>query len=155
MLAISTTSLRGTDPSIYAMVERVVFEPNDAAPRRVLIWGAFANIDGNLSKAERGYLYFFTDGFPNKTDGGPPEVVGEGKAIKGAAGSRDAVAFSRWYYIVQRGDDPKDYGRIRVRPISELPSNPDPYQIIAGTVKVTAGGDRGVIVRLLRDALRK
>ena len=36
---------------IYAMVDKVVFEPNDTAPERIQIWGAFALVDGGVSRA--------------------------------------------------------------------------------------------------------
>jgi hypothetical protein len=55
---------RASDPvGIYGFVERVVFEPGEAAPERIQVWGAFAlakpspgNFDYSIP--ERGYMYF-------------------------------------------------------------------------------------------------
>ena len=50
---------------IYGIVEKVVFEPNEQAPERIQVWGAFAYVEGGVgqssltvSKPVRGYLYF-------------------------------------------------------------------------------------------------
>src|ERR1044072_3600220 len=49
-----------SDPvGIYALVDKVVFEPNETSPERIQIWGAFAIAEGNgdtYRNAERGYL---------------------------------------------------------------------------------------------------
>ena len=31
---------------IYGIVEKVVFEPNEAAPERIQVWGAFTYVNG-------------------------------------------------------------------------------------------------------------
>ena len=56
-------SIRASDfIGVYAVVERVVLEPSEAAPQRIQIWGAFALSDGksgsNYGTAQRGYLYY-------------------------------------------------------------------------------------------------
>ena len=49
---------------LYGIIEKVIFEPSEQAPERIQIWGAFAVVDGGLtrpgatSKPLRGYLYF-------------------------------------------------------------------------------------------------
>src|SRR5205085_2934649 len=47
---------------IYAMIDRVILEPNDTAPERIQIWGAFAMSQpedrNNYMPPERGYLYY-------------------------------------------------------------------------------------------------
>src|SRR6185503_7423534 len=51
-----------SDPvGIYALVDKVVFEPNETNPERVQIHGAFAIAEGygyTYKKADRGYLYY-------------------------------------------------------------------------------------------------
>src|SRR5678815_4247355 len=49
---------------MYGVIRKVVFEPNDKAPERIQIWGAFTLVDGGTSNGgrtltpQRGYLYF-------------------------------------------------------------------------------------------------
>src|SRR5690242_4168060 len=59
----ATVALYASDfTGVYAVVDKVVFEPSDTAPARVQIWGAFALSDGqrgsNYNAAEKGYLYY-------------------------------------------------------------------------------------------------
>ena len=63
-LAVAAVQVRASGPiSIYAIVEKVVFEPNDRAPERVQVWGVFSVVEtGNpgtygqaYSQPERGY----------------------------------------------------------------------------------------------------
>ena len=46
----------------YALLEKVVLEPNDMAPERIQVWGVFAISDGKSGlgylELQRGYLYF-------------------------------------------------------------------------------------------------
>src|SRR5437867_2604759 len=54
---------RASDPTgIYAFVDRVVFEPDDAKPQRVQIWGGFALAKtenrNDYHDAQRGCMYF-------------------------------------------------------------------------------------------------
>lgn len=95
---------------IYGIVERVVFEPNDQAPERVQVWGAFMYVDGagidstTVSAAKRGYLYFRLPDFVPGTPG-PPEgrrlqtIRNEWTDLRSVAGTGQAVAFGRWGYI--------------------------------------------------------
>jgi hypothetical protein len=51
---------------IYAVVDRVVLEPNEQNPERIQVWGAFAvatrNDRDNYDAVQRGYLYFTAAG---------------------------------------------------------------------------------------------
>ena len=55
-------SALASDPiGIYALVDKVVFEPNEKAPERIQVWGAFAIAEGygsTYDKAQRGFLYY-------------------------------------------------------------------------------------------------
>ena len=41
LFALSAHLAASGQVSIYAIVEKVVLEPNDSAPERIQIWGAF------------------------------------------------------------------------------------------------------------------
>src|SRR5947199_9906383 len=63
LAACAPVPAHASDPvGIYAVVEKVVFEPSESAPERIQIWGAFALTDGRSGdgylRAQRGYLYF-------------------------------------------------------------------------------------------------
>lgn len=113
---------------VYGIVERVVFEPNEASPERVQVWGVFAYVDGcganrppvagppvecgvsaaraangasGISPAERGYLYFK---LPTVASGLATEAdvlaaKREWADIRSVAGTRQAIGFGRWGYI--------------------------------------------------------
>jgi hypothetical protein len=33
---------------VFAVVEKVIFEPNEQAPERIQLWGAFAFVSGGI-----------------------------------------------------------------------------------------------------------
>jgi hypothetical protein len=166
--------------SVYAIVERVVFEPNERTPERIQVWGAFAyahvkffqRAEGDptptVSKAERGYLYFRlpTDGESIKT------VRNEWADLKAVAGSGQAVGFGGWGHIgrfealrpdvkgkaaavVERSAQGDQYTDLRVRRGSEPASAPVAYQTNAGIVTLSATGSHAAIVQQLKDALQR
>jgi len=158
---------------IYGIVEKVVFEPNDKAPERVQVWGAFAYVETSIvgqsltvSRPARGYLYFRL--------GGPSDTVvrNEWNDLKSVAGTGEAVGFGKWGYIGRFGGlQPDTTSRnppyilerspgnpltdLRVRPAAEPPAGPALYQTDSGVVKLSASGSHAAIVQQLRDALRR
>jgi hypothetical protein len=63
LLTGAAPAARASDPNgIYAFVDRVVFEPSDASPERIQVWGGFALANASnrdtYNDAARGYLYF-------------------------------------------------------------------------------------------------
>ena len=65
ILRLATSALQASGlVGIYAVVSKVVFEPNDKAPERIQIWGAFTLVDGGtgsggkILKPKRGYRRF-------------------------------------------------------------------------------------------------
>src|SRR2546425_11310795 len=62
LLGAGAARALASDPvGIYALVEKVVLEPNQANPERIQLWGAFAIAEGygyTYKNAERGYLYY-------------------------------------------------------------------------------------------------
>jgi hypothetical protein len=116
MLMFTAATLTASDPiGIYAVVEKVIFEPSEAAPQRVQIWGAFEFADTTrggdyYTKPQVGYLYY--------TLPANNEAIArkEWADLRSVAGTGQGVAFGRRY-------EPKG----RVRPDSEKPASPDSY----------------------------
>lgn len=131
---------------VYAVVEKVVLEPSDAAPQRAQIWGAFAVYDqasgSSYQAPQRGYLYY--------TCPQAQESVcrKEWADLKSVAGKGTGVGFGRRWEPVGR-----------VRKADEKPASADPYPIQIGIVKVETASDRGAAtlhtVEGLRQALKQ
>jgi hypothetical protein len=162
---------------IYGIVEKVVFEPDEAHAERVQVWGAFAYVDGgaarslSVSKAEHGYLYFrMPSGLgPDQTTA----IRREWTDLKSVAGTGQAVGFGSWVYTgafgaldpSKRSSNPPyileaaprggEQADLRVRPASEKPGAPASYQTDSGIVKISANGARATIVKELQDALKE
>ena len=156
---------------IYAIVEKIAFEPNEAAPQRIRITGAFAYVNEpsrglGTSAAKRGYMYFK---LPDDA-GAAERIRREWNDIKSVAGTGQAIGFGNWFYVGPFGSIQPDAkttqiiensprggssGDMRVRPESEAPGTPVNYQTNNGVVKLSAEGSNAAIVRALRDALRK
>jgi hypothetical protein len=178
-LLVGATHLTASGPlGIYGIVEKVVLEPNEQAPERIQVWGAFAYVDGaaglTVSTAKRGYLYFrlpaAADGVTNPSQ---VEVIkNEWADLKAVAGTGQAIGFGRWGYIGAfpglqpdtRSKRPPyilEYSQVnqqtdlRVRPASEAPGSPALYQTNAGIVKLRQGGSHAEIVKQLQDALTR
>ena len=177
---VCTAHVQASGPlGIYAVIERVVFEPDRERPDRIQIWGAFVYADGTtaadlsgVSKPVRGYLYFSLPTLPNRRLADETAIVRREWADLGAvAGTGEAVGFGRWGYIgAFEGLDPAGRGRaipyvlergpgggqasgLRVRSASERPAAPTPYETNAGIVKLAADGSHADIVRRLRASL--
>jgi hypothetical protein len=140
---------------VYAIVDKVVFEPSESAPERAQVWGAFTFVDtssgGNLPST-RGYLYFR---LPASKEGGSEAVVSAVKKewmdLKSVAGSGQAVAFGSWrytgaldstHYYTKEG---AQYTDLRIRPESEIPASPAAYTTNVGVVKLDATSHASVI----------
>src|SRR5882672_3350245 len=87
---------------IYAIVERVVFEPIESDPQRIQIWGAFV-VPLSMSSfqykpAARGFLYF-------KIAPGKEEIMRKEWAdLKAVAGTGQGIGFAQ--YWVPNPNDP-------------------------------------------------
>lgn len=122
-LSLLTYSTEASDwTGIYARVDKVVFEPNAAAPERIQIWGAFAVATvGNRNTyepAQRGYLYY------SLKEGKEDVCKKEWADLKSVAGSGQIIAFAGRN---QTG---------RVRKSGDKPSDPDVYPLDHGVTKV-------------------
>jgi hypothetical protein len=123
LLAAACLSAEASDPvGIYARVDKVVLEPNETAPERVQIWGAFAlavNPGDRYAPAEGGYLYFEI----NRDK--PALCRNEWADFKRLAGTGQVVAFATRYGA-----------KGRVRPADEKPAAPEAYPLGSGVTKI-------------------
>jgi hypothetical protein len=140
---------------VYALIDKVVFESNDTAPDRVLIWGAFVIADRQqgtpVFPAKRGYLYFQLPGEGVWRDGVPRSEVTrrEWNDLKAVAGTGQMVGFGSSWVGTGSGAAADPY---RVRPALESPAAPNPYVLNAGVVKLSASGSYEEILKQLRAA---
>jgi hypothetical protein len=187
VVALGLATLFGTGLSasgrigFYGIVEKVVFEPSEAAPERIQVWGAFMYVDGGASQnfavsaPKRGYLYFkLKSSYEGYTSPDQMDLTKkEWKDLKAVAGTGQAVGFGRYGYIGSFGvlepggvaappsylyeNRPSggDQADLRVRPANEAPSRPATYQTETGVVKLSDAGSHASVVTRLRDALKR
>jgi hypothetical protein len=140
---LTAVTLRASDfVGVYAVVEKVVLEPSEAAPERIQIWGAFALSDrksgSNYGPAQRGYLYY-------ACPAGQESVCHKEWAdLKTVAGKDTGVGFGQRY---------KDTGH--VRKADEKPAAPDVYPIERGIVRLSAGHESLPVIDRIKAALRE
>lgn len=136
LMTFGNTPVRASDPvGIYALVDKVVFEPNANAPERIQIWGAFAiaeNTGYSYKHAERGYLYYALD--PAKSN----LCRNEWSDLKAVAGTGQIVTFGSRY---------QEKGSLRKDDIK--PGKPDKYPIAMGLAKVRKDQTYGPVKELL------
>jgi len=107
---------------VYAVIEKVVFEPAQGQPERVQIWGAFATAEtrnnDDYSAPQKGYLYFSC----------PPAQLttcrNEWADLQAVAGKGAGVGFGA-----------RHLANGRVRGATDKPESPDPYPIKMGVFK--------------------
>lgn len=126
LMLIATTSIPAfaSDPiGVYALIDKVVLEPNGTSPQKIQVWGVFALAKGErgdyYERAQRGYLYYTID--PTKEEVSRREWAD----LKAVAGTGQAIGF---------GARTRPTGRIRKA--NEKPESPDTYPIGWGLVKV-------------------
>ncbi|MGH9887945.1 MAG: hypothetical protein ACREBE_20600 [bacterium] len=140
ILTLSVPLAQASDPTgIYAVVDRVVLEPNPDAPERIQVWGTFVTAQprGVYGPPERGYLYYSLR--PGKEE----LCRREWADFKKVAGTHQVIGFgARW------GDD----GRGRVRKAAEKPSSPDVHPVANGTVRIRTDTDYAPIQALVESS---
>lgn len=108
--------------AVYALVERVVFEPNADKPERIRISGVFITSEDRsdaYSAPQRGYLYF---ALPR---GAGELALREWADLKSVAGTRQVVGLgSSWH------------NKVRVRKPDDEAKSPDDYPMGNGLVKI-------------------
>ena len=130
-LASGAVALGASDPiGVYAVIQKIVMEPDECAPTKVQIWGAFSFADprtGGYGDVQKGYLYYIVP------KGATPAIEqnngrmcnAEWVDLKGLAGSAEVVGFGG-----RRG------ALGRVRAATEKPDNPDVYPLNVGVVRL-------------------
>jgi hypothetical protein len=86
---------QASDPAgVYARIDRINLEPNEQAPERIQIWGAFALASGrgdSYREPECGYLYF------QMVPGKEKQCRAEWADFQRVAGTGECVAFGNRY----------------------------------------------------------
>jgi hypothetical protein len=112
--------------AVYALVDKVAFEPNADKPERIRITGVFSTAQQNAdvySEPQRGYLYLALPATNTEL------ARREWNDLKSIAGSRHVIGLgSNWMSQVH----------VRVRKPDEDPKSPDDYPMGNGIVKINA-----------------
>jgi hypothetical protein len=186
ILLLATSALQASGlVGIYAIVSKVVLEPNDRAPERIQIWGAFTLVDGGTGRGgktltpQRGYMYFSLPGtgnFGTDNRGQKEAALKEWADFKAIAGTGQAVAFGRFGYIgafadeliskpaenppvVLMGGDPANFNgshsKNPIRRETTTPASPDAYPMNMGLSKLSGTGNLAAVVNQLQQALKR
>jgi hypothetical protein len=141
MAALAAGIAQASDPiAVYAVIDKVVMEPNAENPERIQIWGVFAlaipNNANDYQPPQRGYLYFRLPAAGNV-------ARAEWNDLKTMAGTGKAVAFgSRWTRHAQ------------VRKPDQKVENPDSYDFGTGVVKLRSDTEYAPVKSLLESGKR-
>jgi hypothetical protein len=126
---------------VYAVIEKVVLEPSEAAPERIQIRGAFALSDGKrgsgYGEAQRGYLYYSCPAAQLAT------CRREWADLQSVAGKNIGVGFGGRYLATGR-----------IRKTDEAPASPDVYPIERGITRLSAGHESLPVIDRIKAALR-
>ncbi len=120
---------RASDPvGIYALIEKVVLEPQDGQPERAQVWGVFRfavkNSGDEYSAPVHGYLYYGLA--PGKADDSRREWAD----MKKVAGTGQVVAFAGRYQA-----------KGTLHKAAEKPDKPEAYPIANGLHKMPDTSD--------------
>ena len=113
-------ALSATQPiGVYAIIDKVVFEPDEASAQRIQVWGAFSLSimkDGfRYDDPQRGYLYFAAK------PGEEAKARKEWADLKKSAGTGAGIGFgNRWEQ------------KVTVRKADAKPADPDVYTFSIG-----------------------
>jgi hypothetical protein len=163
--------------SVYGIVDRVVFEPNERAPQRIKVWGAFAFLYANQAPVtgggyqgdvpytpHRGYIYFKLPAT------GQAVALKEWSDLKALAGTRQPITFGSWTsgWLGLPSDSQKlpmaqrrngfvstanSKESLRVYTEEEGPVSPITYTMDTGIVKLSSTGRHAVLVKQLEAML--
>jgi hypothetical protein len=143
LFALAATSVRASDPiGVFAKIDKVVFEPNDSAPERIQLFGAFCIADtkdrDSYLPPQKGYLYC-------KLPGEKSEVARkEWNDLKSAAGAGEVIGFGSRHAPLPKVRDAKD-----------KPENPDVYSLGFGLVKTRQRGASYPPIKALQTTAEK
>jgi hypothetical protein len=130
--------------AVYALIDKVVLEPNSDKPTRVQIWGVFRLAGSDTPR--RGYLYF---GLPPLWAGGSKEEEArkEWNDLKSTAGKRQVVAFGEVPFGNLNGNSMD--GLASVHGPDQKPEKPDMYTFGTGVAKLSSDTDYPPVKSLL------
>ena len=121
----------------YAVIDKVILEPNATSPERIQIWGDFAlartTDRNNYEPPQRGYLYFKL--MPGKEDGSRKEWAD----LKAVAGTGEVIGFGS-----------RNAPLSKVRAAEVKPADPEPYPFAYGLVKMSSRPSNYEPIRALR-----
>jgi len=121
--------------SVYAIVDKVILEPNETSPERVQVWGVFSVANSyrqsQYDEPVRGYLYYKLE---RADDRGTRAAWADLKKI---AGTGEAVGFGG-NFISKPG---------KVRKVSEKPKSPDVYPV-GNPVVILGASQSGIVAQL-------
>src|SRR5688572_1073853 len=124
LLLLQSSALASDPIGVFALIDKVVFEPSEAAPERIQVWGAFALADRKDRDAykvpEQGYVYF---SLPSEK---AEAARKEWKDLKNAAGKNEVIGFGSRYE-----------SKTTVRKSDAKVADPDPYVVGWGMVKMS------------------
>jgi hypothetical protein len=169
LVIITSLSVSASGPvGMFAVIEKVIFEPNDQSPERIQLWGAFAFVAGGVrgeftAPPQRGYLYFSMA--PSNSQSQRETTRKEWADFNAVAGTGQGVAFGDWFYVgafLGPGDQPDAYDNVgnKLQPIqvsnnAAVKPTPIPYVLNTGVVKLSGTGSQGAMVEQLRALLKK
>jgi hypothetical protein len=136
-LSVNTARASGY-VGVYALIDKVVMEPNADNPERIQIFGVFSIATDKqiFQSAQRGYLYFTLSAEKDL-------IRKEWADLKAAAGTRTVIAVGGSGLAGSFSTIP------RLRKPDEKPSAPDQYVLGAGLSKMRSDTDYAPIKSLL------
>ena len=162
LLGATASQLLADGPvGVYAMIQKVVFEPDERTATKIQIWGVFVWVDGGLKTPGpirlpvKGYLYFKLPS--NAADAAAAKK--DWNEIKGFAGTAQIIGFGDWdyagpfedLYIPVTGNQEE----VRVRKPNEAPAKPITYPIKTGMVKVASDAAHSDLANLMKAFLQR
>jgi hypothetical protein len=141
--ALAATSVRASDPiGVFAKIDKVVLEPNDNAPERIQLFGAFCIADtrdrDSYLPPQKGYLYC-------KLPAEKSEVARkEWNDLKSAAGAGEVIGFGSRHAPLPK-----------VRDAKNKPENPDVYSLGFGLVRTRQRGASYPPIKALQATAEK
>ena len=141
-ISIGAGAARASDPmGIYALVDKVVLEPNEDKPERIQIWGTFCFAEGRgetYAQPKRGYLYYKLN--PDKPDVSRKEW----SDLKSVAGTSQVIAFASRHK--EKGD---------IRQAADKAKGADVYPLGLGLQKIREDHYNSGPVKALRTYASK